>query len=1037
MATKLERFRNTLSQLFMLDHAELDFGIYRIMNCKREEINKFLNTILPQQVKEVLTSNVSADTVKKQNQLNEIIKQVQSLGYDPETNSKVLELRKEIAQTGNIDEMENTVYSHLSTFFGRYYDNGDFISLRRYKKDVYAIPYEGEEVKLHWANADQYYIKTGEYFQTYSFKLGNNKRVEFTLKEADTEQNNNLAQNNMERRFALYNEEPINVECDTLHINFTYQLYPKTTKQKSLIESAFNTVKEIIPGEYNEVFALRPTEKDRSRTLLQKHLNDYVARNTFDYFIHKDLKGFLTRELDFYIKNEILFIDDINARATTEFVSQLSVIKAIKAVGLTIIKFLSQIEEFQKHLWLKKKFVVAADYCITLDRISETLYPEICTNEAQRKEWVKLFAINEIKTKGDKQSAYSEPLTVEFLKQNQNLVLDTAFFSEDFKKRLISSIDNLDEQCDGLLINSENFQALQLLKNTKKESIKCLYFDPPYNTSEASLLYKNSYKHSSWLSMIANRFAEAYTMLEEGGVLMVTIDDEELYNLKLSLDTIIGKENYIGTIVIQSNPRGRSINSFYATCHEYCLCYAKYPESVEIINNTLTEEQTAAFSVNEEGEEAYRYLPFRRSGGWSEPQDRPNSEFPLFFEDGKLIAVGGERKTLPPDEYTTDEIIVSDPASNDIIAISVEDFNREHPDALRIMPIDTNGKRRVWRWSDRKKILSAGKNGDFALKNNGSFYVQLKDRIKSGRKPKTMWMESKYDSSSHGTNLLKSMFNKRSLFGFPKSVYSTQDTIHTVVGEDTNSTIIDIFAGSGTTGHAVINLNRNDEENGKRKYVLVEMGTYFDTVTKPRIQKVIYSEDWSNGKPISRKGISNCFKYMRLEQYEDTLNNLTLSQNTIKNSGEFYDGFLLNYMLDIEARGSLFNMQWFVNPFNMKMNITRNNETTEERINLIETFNYLIGLKVNNISYPTQDICTVTGRTHSGKNILIIWRDCTKVDNKQLNDFFNHSAHNINCNKFDTIYVNGDNNLENLRTENASWKVMLIEQEFNKQMFNT
>lgn len=1034
MASLFEKFQNTLYKMFMLDQADLDFGIYRIMNQKKDEITNFLNITLPKQVRTLLSENASAHTQDLQKQLDDTIKQVLALGYEPDSNPKVKELRDEIAKAGSSEEMENTVYSHLTTFFSRYYEGGDFISQRRYKKDVYAIPYEGEEVKLHWANADQYYIKTGEYFRNYSFIIADDKRVEFTLKDVTTEQNNNLAQNNMERRFALYEEEPVTVDGDTLHINFTYELYPKATKQDTLIEKAFQTVRGLITAEFKGVFDPAPTEKDKNRNILQKHLKNYVARNTFDYFIHKDLHGFLTRELDFYIKNEILMIDDINSRSTEDFVAHLTVIKTIKAVGASLIQFLAQLEEFQKRLWLKKKFVVQADYCITLDRVPEELYPEICANDRQREEWVRLFAIDEIKGEGMFKTGYSEPLTEKFLQENPFLVLDTAFFSDKFKQRLISSIENLDEQCDGLMINSENFQALQLLGKYSKDKIKCLYFDPPYNTSEASLLYKNSYKHSSWITLIANRFTEAYEMLEEGGVLMVTIDDEELYNLKLTIDACVGKENYIGTVVIQSNPRGRSINSFYATCHEYCLCYAKAPESVVIVDNELTESQASAFSANEDGEEAFRYLPFRRSGGWSEPQDRPNSEFPLYFIGGKLFAVGGERTNMPPDEYSTEEIIMLNEVGDDVISITNDEFKRTYPDALMIMPIDTNGKRRVWRWSDRKKILLAGKQGDFNVKFNGAYYVQLKDRIKMGRKPKTMWMEPKYDSSSHGTNLIRAMFYERSLFGFPKSVYSTQDSLHTIVGDDMKSCVVDIFAGSGTTGHAVINLNRAD--NGKRKYILVEMGTYFDTVTKPRIQKVIYSEDWNNGKPVSRKGSSHCFKYMRLEQYEDTLNNLVVKNNTIDSAGEFYDSFLLGYMLDMETKDSLFNLKWFENPFNMKLLITHNNETVEEKVDLVETFNYLIGLYVEYISYDKPGICTVHGRTRNGKKCLIIWRDCTKVNNQQLNDFFSSLDYKVRDKEFDYIYVNGDNNLENMRTEEETWKVVLIEQEFNKQMFN-
>ena len=431
--------------MLMLDQADLDFGIYRIMNQKRADIENYINNDLRKQVSKAISEHSSVASADLQKQLQETINQCSVLGVDPNTNPKVLELKAKIAASGSSEDLEAEVYNQLSIFFSRYYDGGDFISQRRYKKDVYAIPYQGEEVKLYWANADQYYIKTGEYFRNYRFALGGDKFCEFTLVDAETEQNNNKTQGDKVRCFALYHDEPIRIDGNTLHINFTYELMPKGTKQAELIARAFEEVEKLLPDDFRvELLLNKPTEKDPNRTLLQKHMNDYVARNTFDYFIHKDLEGFLSRELDFFIKNEVLEIDDIDAKSPNTFLNHLTVIKAIKVVGRQIITFLAQLENFQKKLWLKKKFVVQADYCITLDRVPESLYDEIAANEAQREEWVRLFAIDEIAADLQHQQAYTSPLTVAFLKENPFLVLDTAFFSADFKHKLLASIDNID-----------------------------------------------------------------------------------------------------------------------------------------------------------------------------------------------------------------------------------------------------------------------------------------------------------------------------------------------------------------------------------------------------------------------------------------------------------------------------------------------------------------------------------------------------------------------------------------------------------------
>lgn len=166
-----------------------------------------------------------------------------------------------------------------------------------------------------------------------------------------------------------------------LEIYFTYELMPKATKQKDLIAKAYGVLKPLIESDdrfknWKELL-MNAVKADRSLmdiTWLQKHLNDYTAKNSFDYFIHKDLGGFLRRELDFFIKNEVLVIDDLSS---AKMKSTLAIVKAIEQVGNKIITFLAQLEDFQKKLWLKKKFVVGCDYCITLDRIPESMYSEI------------------------------------------------------------------------------------------------------------------------------------------------------------------------------------------------------------------------------------------------------------------------------------------------------------------------------------------------------------------------------------------------------------------------------------------------------------------------------------------------------------------------------------------------------------------------------------------------------------------------------------------------------------------------------------
>lgn len=254
--------------------------------------------------------------------------------------------------------------------------------------------------------------------------------------------------------------------------------------------------------------------------------------------------------------------------------------------------------------------------------------------------------------------------------------------------------------------------------------------------------------------------------------------------------------------------------------------------------------------------------------------------------------------------------------------------------------------------------------------------------------------------------------------------------------------VLDYFAGSGTTGHAVINLNRRS--GSRHRYILAEMGEYFDTVLKPRIQKVIYSKDWNDGKPVSRDGSSHMFKYMRLESYEDALNNLELRRTPaqqalldVPDAQPLREDYLLHYMLDVESRGSLLPIDRFAEPFNYQLKIATSSvgESQQVAVDLVETFNYLLGLRVRAVT-GTRDVRVVDGVDTDGAKVLVIWRSMSSIPNKTLDEFFEQHDLRARTSASDIIYVNGDNNLESLRRNDETWQVRLIEEEFKQRMFN-
>lgn len=986
-----DSFIKKLKEIFMMDHAELDFGIYRIMNQKRSDIQDFLEKDLLPQVKQLLAENNSAASALNE-ELKQAIQACHSVGINPDDSPKVMEIKKRMAASADITALENEVYSHLTTFFSRYYDEGDFISKRRYKDNTYAIPYNGEEVKLYWANADQYYIKTSEYFKNYTFRLADHRAVHFVLKEASTEQNNNKAQNNQERRFALYEEEgepTVEVIDGELNIYFTYELMPKATKQKDLNSSAVEKLKAIIPSEWEALLQL--VSNTDSRLLIEKHLTDYTAKNSFDYFIHKNLGGFLRRELDFYIKNEVMHLDDLD---TAHIQAQLSTVKAIKGVGDKIIRMLASIEDFQKKLWLKKKFVVQTDYCITLDRVPKSLYPDICANEEQRKEWVRLFAIDEIN--GDLTTeGYSEPLTEQFLKENQFLVLDTHLFSIEFKHKLIASFDNVDKQCNGLLINSENFQALQLLQEKYNNKIDAIITDPPYNTGDDDFLYKDNYADSSWISLIDDRLKLSKHLLKNNSWISININDIELYNLvKLLTDQEWDNINQI--CVKMSHLSGMKMSHIDK----------KIPKIKEQI---ITASKGKDISLNPIYEPCDWDDAFERYKSWMEFN---NSEDPSDWTKTTVRNKAMELGIDVRDKSKFDEFRIAN-ASN-IFRTAVDD-------AVANTPRDGKIRKIISAQGLQKYIL----NGEDVL--FASSYMKNIDGKLMPVQPKgDIWTDIGINNVHNEGGV--------QLPNGKKPVKLFERLINMLTNE--SDYILDIFAGSSTIVHACLNCNKNN------KYIAIQSDySYFNDKTLRRAKNVVYSSEWKLDKPVSRNGISQCFKYIRLEQYEDTLNNLVLKEesnlfNSAGNQG-FKESYMLGYMMDTEARGSLFSLEWFVNPFAMTLKTTKDNELVETSVDMVETFNLLIGLHVETEHWHNDgNICVVEGVTHrKNEKALVIWRNCEVVDNQALNRFFEKMDYSTLARDFDVIYVNGDNTLPNLRRDEDRWKVVLIEEEFKNRMF--
>lgn len=410
---------------------------------------------------------------------------------------------------------------------------------------------------------------------------------------------------------------------------------------------------------------------------------------------------------------------------------------------------------------------------------------------------------------------------------------------------------------ENLIIKGNNLLALHTLKTQFRGQVKLIYIDPPYNTEGDSNTfgYNNSFNHSTWLTFMRNRLEVAKEFLRRDGVLAVAIDDEEQAYLKVLCDEIFGRERFIGTLVIQSKPSGRTTDAYFATSHEYVLFYAKEAGVPEINFFELTDEQKSLYKEGD-GEESFKWRDFLRTGGYSTPEERPNSFYPIYFNP-KQGYIGIERQ-----------------ASSDI----------------EILPIDSNGKKRVWRKTPPSFLVHVQK-GEIKISPNkkGEWKVQIIDRVKKGVRPKSVWVGSRYDASSHGTKLLKGIFAGEKVFSYPKSIHAVKDVIDLFTEREGNDTVLDFFAGSGTTAHAVLELNK--EDGGNRQFILCEQMDYVETVTRERVRKVI--EQNSGGD----------FIYCELMKYNEAFMERIQAAKTSKE--------LLQIWREM-AEGSFLN--WYVNP---------------------------------------------------------------------------------------------------------------------------
>ena len=347
---------------------------------------------------------------------------------------------------------------------------------------------------------------------------------------------------------------------------------------------------------------------------------------------------------------------------------------------------------------------------------------------------------------------------------------------------------------DNIVIKGNNLLVISSLLKKYEGMIKCIYIDPPYNTrSDANTFaYNNTFNHSTWLTFMKNRLELAKRLLSDDGIIYIDIDHYELYYLGVLADEIFGYENRLGILAVVHNLKGR-YNEFFSIAHENKLVYAKNSKNAVI--KDYADENIDNFPYEDEISK-FKIAGLQRTGNGSLREERPNLFYPIFYNS-----------------RTKEISLINDGES------------------IEILPIDSNGIERRWRWG-KDKIKKEWKTEILVKEVKGQYKLYTKIRLK-GERPKTLWNKPEY-SSSTATNELTSLVS-RNVFTYPKSVELVKDAIQ--IATDSDSIVLDFFGGSGTTGQAVLELNLKD--NGSRKFILVEQMDYIESATVPRLNAVI------------------------------------------------------------------------------------------------------------------------------------------------------------------------------------------------------
>ncbi|OPG60145.1 site-specific DNA-methyltransferase [Helicobacter pylori] len=693
---------------------------------------------------------------------------------------KKQELKKLIdSKCQDNNDLKEELFDKLYSFFKRYfsanggiYFNDTPLYDNLYTKSGYEKCSLKKDTALFYKTKDLYYVKSETIYKDFCFEL---EGILFNFDASLLE-----SKKYNEKVDLIFDLKSIVKDTDTKTntLNFSVTLSSKGTQTKT---------NEILKDCFNQGVKL-------DEEALKKALVKFKKQGSMDYFIHKNALGFLKEQLDLYLF-EYLF------KEMTAFdAKRLNEINTIKEVALQVIVLVSEFENELCKIWNKPRFVLNSHFIVSLDKLKAKNYDlSKITNHPNYPKQVKEWQDLNLKTTDN-------------LLENEFLPLDTIYF-KDLEEEIKSQFN--EDEINGTLIKSENYQALNSLKNRYKEAIGCIYIDPPYNTQNNEFVYADNFKRSSWLAMMENRLELAHALLSDKGVMFVSIDDNEQAYCKALMDEVFngGGDNFVNTIIWEKKYSPQNHTKRFSDNHDFILLYAKDKEIWRPILLPRTSEMNAR----------YKNLDNDERGAWKSSD----------------LSVGSavERNIYPIfNPHTKQEI---------------------YP---------PHG--RSWVYSQEKlQELIAGNRIFFPTSGSGvPRYKRFLNEVKQGATPLTIWKYTEVGHTQDAKREIKELFEGQALFDTPKPEALISRILEISTKE--NDLVLDFFAGSGTTCAVAHKM--------KRKYIGIEMGEHFERVILPRLKKVIGGFKSGAAKEFNKGGI---IKVYELESYEEILRKIKYEDN--------------------------------------------------------------------------------------------------------------------------------------------------------------